>query len=67
MGIFMKGQLSFLVTPNGSLQSFNLRTGKTKVLGNNMPSDNREPGRMKSVSSYIELHPASTMSAILKT
>ena len=50
---------SFLVTPNGSLQSYDPKTGKIKVLSNNMPSDYRDPDRMNSVSSYIEKHPVS--------
>ena len=52
---------SFLVTPNGSLQSYDPKTGKIKVLSNNMPSDYRDPDRMNSVSSYIEKHPVSIM------
>ena len=52
---------SFLVTPNGSLQSYDPKTGKIKVLNNNMPSDYRDPDRMNSVSSYIEIHPTSIM------
>ena len=52
---------SFLVTPNGSLQSYDPKTGKIKVLSNNMPSDYRDPDRMNSVSSYIEKHPLSIM------
>ena len=52
---------SFLVTPNGSLQSYDSKTGKIKVLSNNMPSDYRDPDRINSVSSYIEKHPVSIM------
>ena len=52
---------SFLVTPNGSLQSYDPKIGKIKVLSNNMPSDYRDPDRMNSVSSYIEKHPVSIM------
>ena len=40
---------SFLVTPNGSLQQYNPRTGQIRIISNDMPSDHRDPDRLNTV------------------
>ena len=42
-------QPSFLVTPNGSLQQYNPRTGQIRIISNDMPSDHRDPDRLNTV------------------
>ncbi len=42
---------SYLATPNGSLQKYDPKTGKTVVVNNNMPSDVKDPTRKNKVSS----------------
>ena len=39
-------RISYVVTPNGSLQKYDPQTGKIKVLSNDMPSDSNDPDRL---------------------
>lgn len=39
-------RISYVVTPNGSLQKYDSQTGKIKVLSNDMPSDSNDPDRL---------------------
>ena len=39
-------RISYVVTPNGSLQKYDPQTGKIKVLCDDMPSDNNDPDRL---------------------
>ena len=45
---------SYLASPNGELQKYNHRTGKIKVLSNEMPSDPNDPDRQNSISPFFE-------------
>ena len=45
---------SYLASPNGELQKYNHRTGKIKVLSNEMPSDPNDPDRRNSISPFFE-------------
>ena len=45
---------SYLVTPNGSLQKYNYKTGKINVISNNMPSDEKDPDRLNKRQSNVE-------------
>ena len=39
-------RISYVVTPNGSLQKYDSQTGKIKVLSDDMPSDSNDPDRL---------------------
>ena len=39
-------RISYVVTPNGSLQKYDPQTGKIKALSNHMPSDSNDPDRL---------------------
>ena len=39
-------RISYVVTPNGSLQKYDPQTRKIKVLCDDMPSDNNDPDRL---------------------
>ena len=52
---------SYLVTPNGTLQKYNYKTGKIKVLSHDMPSDKNDPDRVNTVQSDFEMKPLSTL------
>ena len=58
--------LSFLATPNGSLQMYDSQTGKISVISNDLPSDNRDPDRMNEKSSYFERNPMSFMDELYR-
>lgn len=40
---------SYLVTPNGSLQKYNHKSGKIIIISNDMPSDSFDPTRMNTI------------------
>lgn len=42
----------YVVTPNGTLQKYNYKTGKIKVLSNEMPSDKKDPDRMNNINIF---------------
>ena len=52
---------SYLATPNGTLQKYNYKTGKIKVLSHDMPSDKNDPDRVNTVQSDFETKPLSTL------
>ncbi len=45
---------SYLASPNWEPQKYNHRTGKIKVLSNEMPSDPNDPDRQNSISPFFE-------------
>ena len=51
--------ISYLVTPNGTLQKYDFKTGKIKVINHSMPSDKNDLDRMNSVQSDVETQPIS--------
>ncbi len=44
---------AYLVTPNGSLQKYDYKTGKIKLLSTDMPSDNKDPLRLNGQSALV--------------
>lgn len=46
--------ISYLATPNGSLQKYDPKTGQIKRISNDMPSDSKDMNRLNNKSSYIE-------------
>ena len=48
---------SFIVTPNGSLQRYDFRTGKISIISKDMPSDPEDPTRMNNIPSIEENNP----------
>ena len=44
---------AYLVTPNGSLQKYDYKTGKIKLLSTDMPSDNKDPSRLNEQSALV--------------
>lgn len=46
--------ISYVVTPNGSLQKYDNSSGKIRVLSNDMPSDKNDPNRLNDKGSEIE-------------
>ena len=49
--------ISYVVTPNGSLQKYNPYTNKITVISNDMPSDVNDPNRLNKNYSLIEKNP----------
>ena len=49
--------ISYVVTPNGSLQKYNPYTNKITVISNDMPSDVNDPNRLNKNNSLIEKNP----------
>lgn len=45
----LSGYLSFVVTPNGSLQKYDPQTGVISLISNEMPSDPRDENRMNNI------------------
>lgn len=50
---------SYLASPNWEPQKYNHRTGKIKVLSNEMPSDPNDPERLNRKQSFLEQNPYS--------
>ena len=49
--------ISYLVTPNGSLQKYDPSSSKITVISNDMPSDVEDPNRLNKVNSIVETNP----------
>mgnify|MGYP003401451284 CR=1 FL=1 len=48
-------KVSYLVTPNGSLQKYNPQNGEITIVSNDMPSDPNDPTRVnENTINYIE-------------
>ena len=47
--------ISYLVTPNGSLQKYDPSSSKITVISNDMPSDVEDPNRLNKVNSIVQI------------